>query len=253
MRTADGESLHGPVCVLAAPINTLARIALDPPLEADLEHALAGGHACRMTKLWMLATGVPDRTLAAGWGTPLHWLAAQEPAVDTAHGEAQLVVGFAVDGALDATDASAVGLRSGPTHPRRASRDASHDRNGDPWSRGGWANPPVGWADPQDHRATHRTARPRALRRLRRRARAPRLDRRRDRIRPRAGARCTRGASAGAVWFVVRGWVGGGGGGGGVWECGAVSRGLGGSARLRLVAGGGGCAVGLEGLVLGAQ
>ena len=45
----------------------------------------------------MLATGVPDAMLAAGWGTPLHWLAAQKPAVQTEHGEAQLVVGFAVD------------------------------------------------------------------------------------------------------------------------------------------------------------
>ena len=147
VRTADGESLHGAVCVLAVPINTLARIALDPPLEADLEHALAGGHACRMTKLWMLATGVPDRMLAAGWGTPLHWLAAQEPAVETAHGEAQLVVGFAVDGALDAADASAVEAALRAYAPEaRVLKTHSHDWNGDPWSRGGWANPPVGWA-----------------------------------------------------------------------------------------------------------
>ena len=147
VRTADGASLRGRACVLAVPINTLAQIGLDPPLEADLEQALAAGHACRMTKLWMLATGVPDRMLAAGWGTPLHWLAAQEPAVDTAHGAAQLVVGFAVDGALDPTDAAAVetALRAYAPEARVLATHA-HDWNADPWSRGGWANPPVGWA-----------------------------------------------------------------------------------------------------------
>jgi len=147
VRTADGESLHGAVCVLAVPINVLPQIVLDPPLAADLDSALEGGHACRMTKVWMLATGVPDRMLAAGWGTPLHWLAAQEPAVETARGEAQMVVGFAVDGALDVADAAAVETALRAYAPEARVLEAqSHDWNRDPWARGGWANPPVGWA-----------------------------------------------------------------------------------------------------------
>jgi monoamine oxidase len=147
VRTADGESLRAAVCVLAVPINVLPRIALDPPLDADVHHALTEGHACRVTKVWMLATGVPDRMLAAGWGTPLHWLAAQEPAVETEHGEAQLVVGFAVEGTLDVADAAAVEAALRAYAPQaRVLATHSHDWNADPWARGGWLNAPVGWA-----------------------------------------------------------------------------------------------------------
>ncbi len=147
VRTTDGESLRAAVCVLAVPINVLPRIALDPPLDAEVQHALSAGHACRMTKVWMLATGVPDRMLAAGWGTPLHWLAAQEPALETEHGEAQLLVGFAVAGALDAADTPAVAAALRAYAPQaRVLATHSHDWNADPWARGGWVNPPVGWA-----------------------------------------------------------------------------------------------------------
>ena len=141
--TADGESLRAAACMLAVPVNVLPRIALDPPLEPDVHDALAAGHACRVTKLWMLASGVPDRMLAAGWGTPLHWLAAQEPAVD----EAQLVVGFAIEGALDASDERAVEAALRAYAPQaRVLATHWHDWNADPWARGGWLNPPVGWA-----------------------------------------------------------------------------------------------------------
>ena len=107
-----------------------------------------------MTKLWMLATGVPDRMLAAGWGTPLHWLAAQAPAVDTAHGAAQLVVGFAVNGGLDAADASAVETALRAYAPdARVLETHSHDWNGDPWCAasgqpsGGLGHPPGSSSD----------------------------------------------------------------------------------------------------------
>ena len=143
VRTADGGSLSAAVCVLAVPLGVLPHIALDPPLDGELSEALAAGHACRVTKLWMLATGVPDRMLAAGWGTPLHWLAAQEPAA----GDAQLVVGFAVEGALDAADDRAVEAALRAYAPdARVLATQTHDWNADPWARGGWLNAPVGWA-----------------------------------------------------------------------------------------------------------
>jgi monoamine oxidase len=144
VRTTAGETLRAAACVLAVPLNVLARIALDPPLDGALERALERGHACRVTKLWMLATGVPDRMLGAGWETPLHWLAVQERA---AHGDAQHVVGFAIEGALDAGDERAVeaALRAyAPDARLLATR--THDWNADPWAGGGWLNPPVGWA-----------------------------------------------------------------------------------------------------------
>jgi monoamine oxidase len=144
VRTADGGSLRAAACVLAVPVNVLGQIALDPPLDADIAEALAAGHACRVTKLWMLATGVPDRMLGAGWGTPLHWLAAQEP---VQHSDAQLVVGFAIDGALDASDPRAVESALRVYAPQaRVLAIHTHDWNADPWARGGWLNPPVGWA-----------------------------------------------------------------------------------------------------------
>jgi monoamine oxidase len=146
VRTADGASLSAAACVLAVPINVLPHIALDPPLDPDVHAALVQGHACRVTKVWMLATGAPDRMLGAGWETPLHWLAAQEPAVATAHGDAQLVVGFAIDGALDVADASAVEAALRAYAPQaRVLATRWHDWNADPWARGGWVNPPVGW------------------------------------------------------------------------------------------------------------
>ena len=144
LRTAAGETLRAAVCVLAVPLNVLARIALDPPLDSALERALARGHACRVTKLWMLATGVPDRMLGAGWETPLHWVAVQEPA---AHGDAQHVVGFAIEGALDAADERAVEAALRAYAPdARILATRMHDWNADPWAGGGWLNPPVGWA-----------------------------------------------------------------------------------------------------------
>lgn len=147
VRTADGASLRAGLCILAVPVNVLPEIALDPPLDPVVGDALTAGHACRVTKLWMLATGVPERMLAAGWGTPLHWLAVQGPPVSTGHGDAQLVVGFAIDGALEIRDDCAVeaALRAYAPDARLLATH-SHDWNADPWARGGWLNAPVGWA-----------------------------------------------------------------------------------------------------------
>jgi monoamine oxidase len=144
--TADGEVFHASVCVLAVPINTMAQIAFDPPLERERREPLERGHACRMTKVWMLATGVPDRMLAAGWGTTFYWLAAQAPAVATDDGPAQLVVAFALEGAVDASDVGALerGLRVYAPEARVLAADF-HDWTADPWSRGGWVAARVGW------------------------------------------------------------------------------------------------------------
>jgi monoamine oxidase len=153
VRTADGETLHAALCVLAVPINTLPQIALDPPLAPDLHAALTRGHACRVTKVWMRATGVPDGMLAAGWGTPFHWLAAQ-----ARDGDAQHVVAFAVQGALDAGDRDALQAALRAYAPEAEVLAAhSHDWNADPWSRGGWVNPPVGW---ESHGIVERLAAP---------------------------------------------------------------------------------------------
>jgi monoamine oxidase len=94
-----------------------------------------------MTKLWLHASGVPEGMLAAGWETPLHWLSAQR-----AHGDGQLVVAFALEGALDATDRDACEAALRAYAPdARVHAAFGHDWNADPFARGGWLCPPVGW------------------------------------------------------------------------------------------------------------
>ena len=151
--TAAGDTLRAALCILAVPVNTLAQIALDPPLAPDLHAAVEQGHACRVTKVWMRATGVPDRMLAAGWDTPFHWLAAQ-----AREGDAQLVVAFAVEGAVDATDPDALQDALRAYAPEAEVLEAfTHDWNADPWARGGWMNAPVGW---ESHGIRERVAAP---------------------------------------------------------------------------------------------
>jgi monoamine oxidase len=139
--TADGETLEAALCILAVPVNALAGIALEPALDPDLAEAVSTGHACHMTKLWMRATGVPQGMLAAGWDTPLHWVSAQKQVDD-----AQLVVGFAIEGALDDEDRDAVQAALRAYAPDAVVQSTfTHDWNADPYSLGGWMCPPVGW------------------------------------------------------------------------------------------------------------
>jgi monoamine oxidase len=142
VRTADGATLRASACVLAVPINTIPSIEFDPPLGRERLEPLELGHACRMTKVWMLATGVPERMLAAGWGTPFYWLAAQAPPVD----EAQLVVAFALEGSIDPGDHDGLerALRAYAPEARVLASD-HHDWTRDPWSQGGWMAARPGW------------------------------------------------------------------------------------------------------------
>lgn len=153
VRTEDGETLRAALCILAVPVNTIPQIALDPPLAPDVAEALEHGHACRMTKVWMRATGVPDRMLAAGWDTPFHWLSAQ-----AREGDAQFVVAFAMEGAVDAADPRALEAALRDYAPEAEVLDAAtHDWVADPWARGGWMNAPVGW---ESHGILERVAAP---------------------------------------------------------------------------------------------
>ena len=95
-----------------------------------------------MTKFWMLATGVPERMLAAGWNTPFYWLTT-EHSVD----EGQLVVAFALQDSVDTTDLSALVQALRVYAPEAHVIAAmSHDWVNDPWARGGWMTEPPGWS-----------------------------------------------------------------------------------------------------------
>lgn len=138
----DTGTVTASLCILAAPVNTMREITFEPPVELRRQQAFEQGHLCRMTKVWMLATGVPDQMLAAGWGTPFHWLAAERQVDD-----AQLVVAFAVEGAIAAGDVAALerALQDYAPGARVLAAD-SHDWVNDPWACGGWMTPPPGWA-----------------------------------------------------------------------------------------------------------
>ncbi|HET6510254.1 MAG TPA: FAD-dependent oxidoreductase [Baekduia sp.] len=142
VRTADGAALSARLCVLAVPINVMASIDVRPGFTRPRSVALEAGHPCRPHKLWMSATGVPDGLIGAGWGTPLHWL----NAVGKPHGDGQLVVGFALEDAIDPTDRDAVeaALRVYAPQARVRAID-TYNWNADPFSDGAWATAPAGW------------------------------------------------------------------------------------------------------------
>jgi monoamine oxidase len=139
------DTISAPVCVLAVPVNVMARIDLDPPFAPPRRAALAQGHIGRPLKVWMLASGVPDRMLAAGWETPFFWLSAEHRVKEPT--AAQLVVAFAFHGAIEASAPGAVerALRDYAPRARVLAVD-HHDWMNDPYARGGWMSPPLGWA-----------------------------------------------------------------------------------------------------------
>ena len=139
--TSDGGEFVADYGVMAVPVNALGGITFDPPFDPERARFIAEGHVCRMTKVWMLATGVPDNVLGAGWQTPFYWLSAERQV-----GDAQLVVAFALEGAIDPTDRDAAerALRTYAPQARVLAVD-HHDWVADPYARGGWFVPSVGW------------------------------------------------------------------------------------------------------------
>jgi monoamine oxidase len=138
---AANRAVEGRGCILAVPINTMAQLLLDPPFAPERFHALTQGSACTVTKVWMLATGVPEGMLAAGWNTPFYWLTAEQ-SVD----EMQLVVAFALQDSVDTTDLSALQQALRAYAPEaRVIAARSHDWVNDPWACGGWMTDPPGW------------------------------------------------------------------------------------------------------------
>ncbi|MBA2597614.1 MAG: FAD-dependent oxidoreductase, partial [Chloroflexia bacterium] len=134
-------SIAARLCVLAVPFNVMCQIVMEPPFAPERRQALDQGGICMMTKVWMLATGVPDRMLAAGWHTPLYWLTAERSV-----GDAQLVVAFALQGSIDAADKKALERALRVYAPEAKILAAvSHDWVNDPWACGGWMTEPPGW------------------------------------------------------------------------------------------------------------
>ncbi len=133
--------------ILAVPLSTVSAIAFDPSLDNEQQEMVAHPTICTMTKVWMHTTGVPHRMLAAGWQTPFYWLAA-----DHETSEGQLVIAFALEGAIDPDDLPAVEAALRVYAPEaRVLSTISQDWVGDPWARGGWMARSVGWREGQKH------------------------------------------------------------------------------------------------------
>lgn len=139
------EEFTAGACVLAVPANVMASIDMVPAFADARLAPLRQGHACKPLKIWIDAIGVPDRMLAAGWQTQLYWLSAEHRVAGSA--DRQIVVAFALEDAIDPTDLAAVeqALRCYAPEAKVLATDF-HDWNRDPWARGGWMSPPVGWA-----------------------------------------------------------------------------------------------------------
>lgn len=142
VRTRDGAALEASFCVLAVPINVMGSIAVRPGWTKPRAGALATGHPCRPTKMWMSVEGVPGGLVGAGWGTPLHWLTDS----GASYGDGRLVVAFALEGALDPADVDAweAALRVYAPEARVRAID-TYNWNADPYSNGAWVAAPAGW------------------------------------------------------------------------------------------------------------
>lgn len=143
--STGSEDFTAAACVLAVPVNVMASIDMEPAFADARLIPVQQGHACKPLKIWIDATGVPDRMLAAGWQTPLYWLSAEHRISGSA--DRQVVVAFALEDSIDPTDLQAVeeSLRHYAPEANVLATDF-HDWNCDPWARGGWMSPPVGWA-----------------------------------------------------------------------------------------------------------
>ena len=131
------------LAILAVPMSAMLAITFDPPLDTERQRIVAQPTLCTMTKVWMHATGVPPRMLAAGWQTPFYWLAADHETT-----EGQLVIAFALEGAIDPDDLAAVEAALRVYAPdAHVLATTSHDWASDPWARGGWMEHPAGWHD----------------------------------------------------------------------------------------------------------
>ena len=139
VRTAR-STVTASACVVAIPVNVWPNVAFEPALPARVSEA-AGASSGRAVKVWMLASGVPDRALGYGRGNGLHWLYG-----DREVGGHTLVVGFGWDDpAFDPDDTYQVALALRTFFPDAELIDHTwHNWVGDDASLGTWANPMAG-------------------------------------------------------------------------------------------------------------
>jgi monoamine oxidase len=144
VRLDGGGRLSGRVAIVALPLNVWRDVAFDPPLTGGKAGAAERGHAGHSSKVLAIARNVPDGLAGIGWDVPLQAIFSMGAVgPDGEH----LLVGFGGDRPVDAGDRDAV-----TDAVRRFVPEAEivahggHDWNADPFSKGTWFAPPVGWA-----------------------------------------------------------------------------------------------------------
>ena len=126
--------------VIATPVNTLLHIHFEPALPERINSG-AGANTGKAIKVWMLARGVPERALAFGHGSGLHWMYG-----DRAVDDMTLVVAFGwpADGFDQTQDADIAQALHAFFPDAELVAHTTHDWITDPASRGTWVNTPAG-------------------------------------------------------------------------------------------------------------
>ena len=144
VRLDDGRRLTADAVVIALPLNVWADIDFEPALTGGKAGAARRGHAGHTTKVMAVARGIPDGLAGIGWDVPLQAMFSMGPVGDGA----VLLTAFGATEPFDPSDEAAV-----TDAVRRYAPDAEivasggHDWNADPFSKGTWFAPPVGWRD----------------------------------------------------------------------------------------------------------
>jgi monoamine oxidase len=139
--TATG-AVAARLAILAVPINAMAQIAFDPPLDGPRLSALTVGNICTVWKIWLLASGVPQEFRGFGWQTPFCSLS-----TEGGDESERLVVAFALRGQFDPGEPATLEQALRVFAPRARVLAATwHDWVNDRWSRGGWMSEPPCWA-----------------------------------------------------------------------------------------------------------
>ena len=127
--------------VLALPVNVWRDVHFDPPLSPEQRRIAQAGHAGTSTKVLAVARGVPADFQALGWPGGLQAIVSGRKI-----GAERVLYGFSGMGDIDPIDTDAVDRAVRAYLPgATVSLSDGHDWVADPFSRGTWLAPPVGW------------------------------------------------------------------------------------------------------------
>lgn len=139
----SGELHQARTVIVAVPLNTLGRIAFDPPLSERKREGIALGQSSRGVKIFIRASGEPRSQNAIRPGHPFGYLATEALDGDGT----QTLIGFGIDQRqCDHTDLAAVQRHLDAIMPGYEALGATaHDWLGDEFSQGTWAIHRPGW------------------------------------------------------------------------------------------------------------